>query len=300
MTSGSQNSSGSDRRAVTATTTASSRTSVSDRPAAGSQAAPVKPVEVKPAPDLHSKPHKNPREHEFVSYKHICHYYAPGSHYFGYKVLRIPSRAYRITWYRHVYYCYNGIYYAPYGSYYVVCRPPFETVLEYELAKALDMRRCHFGYYYSQPRVYDAVYRNNKYIDEQYETIARNNEIIARQNELIAQQNALIESNRSYGADGRLLASEAYKSAQTNGLFQSYANAEADYFYQDGVFYLLENGQYKVIVPPAGALVEYIPEDYDVITLKDGTPAYKVDDTVYKVTVSEGIAYFEVMGQLYD
>ena len=95
-------------------------------------------MEVKPAPDLHSKPHKNPREYEFVSYKHICHYYAPGSHYFGYKVLRIPSRAYRITGYRHVYYCYNGIYYAPYGSYYVVCRPPFETVLEYELAKALD------------------------------------------------------------------------------------------------------------------------------------------------------------------
>jgi len=211
--------------------------------------------------------------------------------------MRIPSRAFRITYHRHVYYCYNGIYYTPYGSYYRVCRPPFETILELEYARAMDMRRCNFGYYYAEPRVYDAVYRNNNYIDEQYAIIARNNELIAQQNALIAKQNALIEATNS---NGRLLATQAYQTAQNNGLYQSYANANADYYYQDGVFYLLTNGQYQVIVPPAGALVEYIPEDYDVITLRDGTPAYKVDETVYKVTVKEGIAYFEVMGQMYE
>lgn len=255
---------------------------------------------MKPTVNLYQEIHVHPCEHDFVSYKYIGHYYDPGNHYFGYRVMRIPSRAYRITYHNHVYYCYNGIYYTPYGSYYRVCRPPFETVLEYEIGRALNMYRCKFGYYYSQQRVYDAVYRNNKYIDEQYEIIARNNELIAQQNAMIAKQNALIEYGAAANSNGKLLASQAYQSAQTNGLYQSYANANADYYYQDGVFYLMNNGKYQVIVPPAGALVEYIPEDYTVITLRDGTPAYRVDDTVYKVTVKEGIAYFEVMGQMYN
>lgn len=169
------------------------------------------------------------------------------------------------------------------------------------------MYRCTFNYYYTRARVYDAVYQNNRYIDDQYETMARNNETIARQNELIAQQNvtlakgnAAISAQNAQLEQGRLLASQAYDYAQGNGLVQSYANANAEYYYQDGVFYVIEDGKYKVIIPPAGALVEYIPEDYDAITLRDGTQGYKVDETVYKVTVKEGTAYFEVMGQMYQ
>ena len=59
------------------------------------------------------------------------------------------------------------------------------------------------------------------------------------------------------------------------------------------------DGEYKVILPPAGALVESLPEDFDMITLK-GEEYYKVDDTIYKVTVSDGKPYFEVLGQLYS
>ena len=54
-----------------------------------------------------------------------------------------------------------------------------------------------------------------------------------------------------------------------------------------------------MIVPPAGALVETIPEDYDMVVLSDGKEYYKVDDTVYKVTIADGKPYFEVLGQLY-
>ena len=58
------------------------------------------------------------------------------------------------------------------------------------------------------------------------------------------------------------------------------------------------NGQYYVIVPPAGALVDALPEDYDVFTF-NGREYYQVDNTVYRVTVVSGKAYFEVLGQKY-
>ena len=51
------------------------------------------------------------------------------------------------------------------------------------------------------------------------------------------------------------------------------------------------------IVPPAGALVKELPDDYDVITLGD-EEYYKVDDTVYKLSIIDGTPYFEVLGQL--
>ena len=51
------------------------------------------------------------------------------------------------------------------------------------------------------------------------------------------------------------------------------------------------------IVPPAGALVQELPDDYDVITI-DGEEYYKVDETVYKLTIIDGSPYFEVLGQL--
>ena len=59
-----------------------------------------------------------------------------------------------------------------------------------------------------------------------------------------------------------------------------------------------KSGKYEVIVPPAGALVSELPDDYDIITL-DGMEFYKVDDTVYKMSLVEGKPYLEVLGQMY-
>lgn len=82
------------------------------------------------------------------------------------------------------------------------------------------------------------------------------------------------------------------------GLARSYASAGATYYYQDGVFYAADaNGQYSVIIPPAGALVENLPEDFDIVTL-NGKEYYRVDDTIYKMTISDGKPYFEVLGQM--
>ena len=69
-------------------------------------------------------------------------------------------------------------------------------------------------------------------------------------------------------------------------------------FYQDGVFFTKDKtGKYVTIVPPAGALVQELPDDYDVITL-DGEEYYKVEDTIYKLTIIDGSPYFEVLGQM--
>ena len=126
---------------------------------------------------------------------------------------------------------------------------------------------------------------NNRIIDEQNRIIAQNNATIAAQNRAIA-----LNSSR---------ANDAYSLANRLGLAQSYAYADKEYFYQDGVFYIINSkGKYEVIVPPAGALVEELPDDYDVITL-GGNDYYKVDDTVYRLTLVEGTPYLEVLGQMY-
>lgn len=143
----------------------------------------------------------------------------------------------------------------------------------------------HFSYYNTVANAYSRINENNEYIAQQNEMIARNNALIAEQNKKIA--------------ENRNLASESYSLADELGLVQSYAAAGTDYYYQDGVFYVKDSkGEYKVILPPAGALVDSLPEDYDMVTL-NGNEYYNVDDTVYRVTISEGKPYFEVLGQLY-
>lgn len=167
----------------------------------------------------------------------------------------------------------------------MVCRPPFGTVLAADLIADMTWTAVNMAYYYTALNAYDQINDNNRYIAEQNEIIAQNNALIAAQNAQIAQT--------------KELASASYSLANALGLVQSYAAAGTDYFYQDGVFYVKDaNGEYKVIVPPAGALVESLPEDYDMVTLKDGNEYYKVDDTVYKVTIVDGKPYFEVLGQL--
>ena len=138
-------------------------------------------------------------------------------------------------------------------------------------------------------------------VSQTYRQINENNEYIAQQNAIIAQNNAMIAAQNAQIAAGQQQAMMAYTLANELGLIQSYAAAGSSYYYQDGVFYTMDaNGQYSVIVPPAGALVETLPEDYDLVTLADGNQYYKVDDTVYKVSIVDGKPYFEVLGQLYN
>ena len=167
----------------------------------------------------------------------------------------------------------------------MVCRPPFGTVLAANLIADMTWTAVRLSYYYTVANTYRQINENNEYIAEQNAIIAQNNATIAAQNQTIAMN--------------QQLASQAYTLANELGLVQSYAAAGSSYYYQDGVFYAMDaNGEYKVIVPPAGALVESLPEDYDIVNL-NGDDYYKVDDTVYKVTISEGKPYFEVLGQLY-
>ena len=133
-----------------------------------------------------------------------------------------------------------------------------------------------------------------------YSNITENNAYIAEQNAIIAQNNATIAAQNQTIAMNQQLAAQAYGIADELGLVQSYASAGATYYYQDGVFYSMDSdGQYKVILPPAGALVESLPDDYEMVTL-NGNEYYKVDDTVYRVIISDGKACFEVLGQLYS
>lgn len=197
----------------------------------------------------------------------------------------IPTAAHRHHWHGHTYYCYNDVWYRPYNGHYVVCRPPFGTILAAELIAGMTWLPVRIAYYHTLSRTYDRISDNNRYIIEQNEIIARNNALIAAQNNAIA---------------GRTLyAQDAYSRAGELGLIQSYASASGSYFYQDGVFYTVDAlGRYTVIAPPAGALVETLPEDYDVVILK-GMEYYQVDNTIYRLTVIEGKPYFEVVGQLY-
>ena len=91
-----------------------------------------------------------------------------------------------------------------------------------------------------------------------------------------------------------------YYRVEANGLSlsHSYVAEGTEYYYQDGVFFIVDAyGQCLTIVPPTGALVEYLPEDY--VRFKYGSETYfKVDDTVYALTLVDGNPYFEVLGQM--
>lgn len=74
---------------------------------------------------------------------------------------------------------------------------------------------------------------------------------------------------------------------------------DVDYFYEDGVFYAItERGTYYEIDPPAGALIDRLPEDLRKVRI-DGREYYRYEDTVYRLVVVEGVPYFEVLGQMY-
>ena len=160
-----------------------------------------------------------------------------------------------------------------------------------------------FSYYNNVYRTYNVVNSNYSTINEQNQIIAQNNATIAAQNAAIAQNNATIASQQAASTpsvDINTLKSYAsFQLANKLGLVQSFAANGQDYYYDDGVFFVADaKGQYKTIVPPAGALIKALPEDYEAVTLADGNEYYKVDDTIYRMTVADGVPYFEVLGQL--
>lgn len=228
----------------------------------------------------------HPRDRNFLMVNtHIPCHYMPHNHYYGYRVKVLPAGVRRIMYRNYIYYCCDGIYYRPYGNYYVICRPPFGTVIAADMLADIAFTAVTLSYYNTVYNTYRTIDENNAYIAGQNEIIARNNAVIASQNQTIA-----MNQNKAIAA---------YTLADELGLVQSYASANDTYYYQDGVFYTFEGGEYRVIIPPAGAMVETIPDDYDIVTLGD-SEYYKVDDTVYMITVSDGKPYFEVLGQMYN
>ncbi|MBR4688785.1 MAG: hypothetical protein IKP01_10740, partial [Bacteroidales bacterium] len=231
--------------------------------------------------NLHRVP---PRERDFMAWDRPGHFWDHRPHYFGYRVRVLPPHYRRITHWGIDYYFYEGIYYRPFGGVYVVCRPPFGTPLERAIDRAL-FNLVRFSYYCNTYRTYNTVFDN-------YNVIAQQNLIIAQNNARIAAQNASYALN-----SGRALS--AYELANKLGLVQSYAYANSDYFYQDGVFYSVSaSGTYTTIVPPAGALVSSLPDDYETIVL-NGVEYYMVDNTVYRTILFDGQPYLEVLGQMY-
>ncbi|MBO6028663.1 MAG: hypothetical protein J6P75_05595, partial [Bacteroidales bacterium] len=231
--------------------------------------------------NLHRVP---PRERDFMAWDRPGYFWDNRPHYFGYRVHVLPPHYRRITHWGIDYYFYEGIYYRPFGGVYIVCRPPFGTPLERAIDRAL-FNLVKFSYYCNTYRTYNTVFDN-------YNVIAQQNLIIAQNNARIAAQNASYALN-----SGRALS--AYELANKLGLVQSYAYANSDYFYQDGVFYSVSaSGNYTTIVPPAGALVSSLPDDYETIVL-NGVEYYMVDNTVYRTTLFDGQPYLEVLGQMY-
>jgi hypothetical protein len=224
-----------------------------------------------------------PRDRDFLSYDRPSRFYGSDHHYYGYRVNYLPSRYRRINAFGMDYYYYGGVYYRRYRGFYVVCRPPFGTVINDAIADAL-LSAVNFAFYYDSYRTYGIIDNNYRYIEEQ--------------NRIIASNNAYIANQYNSFAVNRTMALSSYDLARKLGLIQSYADANQPYYYQDGVFYFSSNGGYTVIVPPAGALVSSLPDDYDTLTM-DNQDFYKVDDTVYRLVLISGVPYLEVLGQLY-
>lgn len=226
-----------------------------------------------------------PCDRDFIHYDRPGHFYDHHHpHCFGFRVEVLPPRYKVVRYFGIDYYIYNDVYYRPYRGHYIVCRPPFGVTIARSVVD-ISFATVNFAYYSNVYRTFGAIDANNRYIDQQNRIIAQNNATIMAQNRAIAMNpNSALSS---------------YEIANRLGLVQSYAYADRNYFYQDGVFYIVNaGGQYQVIVPPAGALVQNLPEDYDIITL-GGVQYYRVDDTVYRLTLVSGSPYLEVLGQMY-
>ena len=234
--------------------------------------------------DRHNMYRVAPRHRDPMPWDRPGYFWGDHPHYYGYRIHSLPPHWRRIRHWGMDYYYYNGIYYRPFGGAYVVCRPPFGTPLEAAIDRAI-FRAIRFAYYCDTYRTYSRTF-------DYYN-------VIARQNLLIAQQNARFIARQSSYAINANRALSAYELANRLGLVQSYAYANAEYFYQDGVFYTISaSGVYSTIVPPAGALVTSLPDDYETIVM-DGIEYYMVDNTVYRTTLFEGVPYLEVLGQMY-
>ena len=225
-----------------------------------------------------------PRERDFMTHDRLGAFYVHGPHYFGYRVQTLPPRYRRISHWGRDYYFYNNVYYLRYGNWYVITRPPFGVMIDIAL-RDMAFASVRFSYYHNVYRTFDIIDSNYRTILEQNREIARNNALLATQNSALA-----LNSNRALSA---------YEIASALGLVQSFANINTEYFYEDGVFYVAtKKNRYEVIVPPAGALVNELPDDYDTIVL-NGVEYYKVDDTVYRLVLVDGIPALEVLGQMY-
>ena len=186
--------------------------------------------------------------------------YRYGDHYFGHRINVLP-RGYVVMRIGGIdYYYIDGVYYRRYllGGYYV-CRPPRGTTIASTLFNV----------------ALTAIAIN---------TI---------RDEIARAQRAAVLSTRYGNANTGYVVRTSDDYYNTNLVNQ----AGQDYYYQDGVFYILHNGQYYVIEPPIGALVTEIPADYDEIVL-EGRTYYQVEDTLYKATVIDGALYFEVVCNL--
>ncbi len=194
----------------------------------------------------------------------------------------LPHGCIHHRYWGHDYWYYDGLYYRYWDGYYYVCRPPYGTWIDRDLYE-LELMEVRMAYY-------NTVNNTNQVINENYATIQEQNAIIAQNNATIAAQNSAISAGTAKAAGSSSLAASL-------GLIQSYADANVTYYYNDGTFYVLQNGQYVTIVPPAGAIVETLPDDYETINL-GGHDYYKVDDTVYRMSIVDGKPVFEVLGQL--
>lgn len=224
----------------------------------------------------------HPRSREVMPYNRPSRFWDGGRHYFGHRIHHLPPHYIPHVFCGLTYYLCNDIWYRSWGGCYYVCRPPFGWC--FDPVADIVYATCRFAYYNDVYCTYNTINENARIITQQNEVIAANNAAIAAQNETMA-----LNSQK---------ASQSRNLANSLGLVQSYADAATEYFYDDGVFYVKgADGKYTVIVPPAGALVQDLPEDYDTIVL-GGNEYYKVDDTVYRCVVVDGSAYFEVLGQL--
>ena len=243
-----------------------------------------RPIGVRPPSRPSRPPRVHPRDRNFMDYNRVTIHWSNNPHYYGYRIQTLPASALRRLIGGVTYYVYNDIWYRPYNGYYIVSRPPFGTSLAANIINDIAWTAVTLSYYNTVANTYDTINENNAYIAQQNAVIAQNNATIAAQNQAIAQSQSK--------------AQVAYGLANELGLVQSYGSASASYFYQDGVFYSQgSDGQYYVIVPPAGAVVDRLPEDFDTVIL-NGNKYYRVDDTIYQMVINEGKPYFEVLGQM--
>ncbi|MUU78639.1 DUF6515 family protein [Winogradskyella endarachnes] len=216
----------------------------------------------------------------------------------------VPSGAVIITYGGIPYSYYGGVYYRYYGGQYIIVTPPVGmqvNTLPVEFDKILVDKTL---YYYADGVFYLPIDKQYEIVDAPIDAIIYS---LPKETQKVSIDNVTYYSyNKTLYLKIQTQGGRAYKvmgTAPENAVSQpeQYTTIEVDdttYYFSEGVFYILLDGQYKIVGPPKNAIVWDLPQNLQELVIDDKT-LYAYKNVLYsKVETDANDTAYKIIGEL--